>query len=67
MESPTWPLWIIGPTVIVAGVLLFKYREKAAYVIRQKNPVFDSSKDSTGEGGFLILPAIMLPLIYAAR
>lgn len=53
--------------MIVAGVLLFKYREKAAYVIRQKNPVFDSSKDSTGEGGFLILPAIMLPLIYAAR
>lgn len=49
--------------MILAGVLLFKYREQAAYFIRQKNSFFDSSKDSTGEGALLILPAIFAPVI----
>lgn len=40
-------------------MVLFKYREKAAYVIRQKSPLLDSSKDSTGAGGHFFLPVFI--------
>lgn len=61
MGEPIWILWVAGLAAVVGGPLLFKHREQAAYVIRQSNPFFDSSKDSTGEGGMLFLPAIMAP------
>lgn len=51
MGEPIWILWVAGLAAVVGGPLLFKHREQAAYVIRQSNPFFDSSKDSTGEGG----------------
>ena len=47
MGEPIWILWVAGLAAVVGGPLLFKHREQAAYVIRQSNPFFDSSKDST--------------------
>jgi hypothetical protein len=63
MEQPVWPLWAIGVAAMISGVLLFIHRERATYLLRQYHPFFDSTKDSTGEGALLIIPAIFAPLI----
>lgn len=60
-------LWAIGLVLIVGGVLLFKYRNQAFNVIYKTNTLGRKDPEKAfGDGSFLILPAIMAPLMGVA-
>lgn len=61
MGEPIWLLWVAGLGAIVAGVLLFKYRNQAVKVIRHSTPMYRDPAGAPPDGSFLILPAIFLP------